>query len=94
MSERNNAVPPPEGFGGMKPLGPFLDTYFPMPDGTPRSQRNQYDFARRYGIKVIRRGNTNYVDEELEAQRMRDSLHQAEAARVPRGPGRPRKIAG
>jgi len=94
VSERSHTAPSAAGFGGLRPLGAFLEQYFPMTNGKPRSLRNQQDFVRRYGIRVIRRGYQAYVDEELEAERLRQSLRDAECARMPRGPGRPRKSAG
>jgi hypothetical protein len=94
VSDRSYTAPPAAGFGGLRPLAAFLNEFFPMKNGKPRSLRNQQDFVRRYGLRVIRRGYQAYVDEELEAQRLRDALRNAETARRPRGPGRPRKPAG
>jgi hypothetical protein len=65
-----------------------------MKNGKPRSERNQQDFVRRYRLQVIRWGHQAYVDPEREAERLRQALREGDLARVvPRGRGRPPKVA-
>jgi len=84
----DDARPPAEGFGGFTPWPVFVDKHFPMPVGRRRSDRSRRDLARRYGFQLIRIGHHFFVDEKLEAERLREAL--LARGREPRKPGRPR----
>ena len=77
------------GFGGLTPIDEFIDRCLPQRNGKPLGRRARQSLVKRCGIRVIRLGRNGFVDEEFEAQRLRDI---AQRDMQPRGPGRPRKV--
>jgi hypothetical protein len=85
MSE---ASQPSSGFGGLTPWDEFVDKHFPLPDGRKRGRRSRQKIARECGFHLIRIARHNFVDEQYEADRLREI---SQRDMLPRGPGRPRK---
>jgi len=83
-------TPTSRGFGGLTPLDQFFDRCLLQRNGKPLGRRARQKYIRKYGIKVIWLGRSGFVDEQFEADRLREI---AQRDMLPRGPGRPRKGA-
>jgi hypothetical protein len=81
-------VPQRRGFGGLIHWDDFVDKYLPLSNGARRGKRSRQKIARAHGFQLIRLGWNSFVDEEFEAQRLREI---SQRDMLPRGPGRPRK---
>ena len=76
------------GFGGLTPIDEFIDRCLPQRNGKPLGRRARQKIIKRCGIRVIRIGRNGFVEEEFEAQRLREI---AQRDMLPRR-GRPRKV--
>ena len=76
------------GFGGLTPIDEFFDRCLSQRNGRPLGRRARQKYIRKYGIKIIWLGRSGFVDEQFEADRLREI---AQRDMLPRGPGRPRK---